>query len=204
MTAHVCLPREFYLRPTLTVARELLGMRLFRLLNGVRLGGVICETEAYIGEEDLACHARSGRTRRTAVMYGPPGFAYVYFTYGMHWMLNVVAEREGFPAAILIRAIQPLEGVEIISARRQGGDTLGPAKLTQALAIDNAFNGADLCSQASGLWIEAAAAVPEAEVITGPRVGLYGVPEPWKSKPWRFRISAPAPSEREGAQKMIK
>src|SRR5512136_44990 len=133
MTVSACLPREFYDRPTITVARELLGMRLVRLLDGVRLGGIITETEAYIGEEDLACHARFGRTRRNAVMYGPPGFAYVYFTYGMHWLLNAVTGPEGFPAAVLIRAIQPVEGLEIITARRQGRDTLGPAKLTQAL-----------------------------------------------------------------------
>ena len=124
-------------------------------------------------------------------MYGPPGFAYVYFTYGMHWMLNAVTGPEGFPAAVLIRAIQPVQGLEIISARRQGRDTLGPAKLTQALGIDAAQNGADLCSRASGLWIEAGAAIPEAELLTGPRVGLYTVPEPWKSKPWRFRMIHP-------------
>ncbi len=186
-----CLPHEFYNRSALSVARELLGMRLVRLLEGVHLAGIITETEAYIGEEDLACHARSGRTRRNAVMYGPPGFAYVYFTYGMHWMLNAVTGPEGFPAAVLIRAIQPVQGLEIISARRQGRDTLGPAKLTQALGIDVAQNGADLCSRASGLWIEAGAAIPEADVLTGPRVGLYTVPEPWKSKPWRFRIFPP-------------
>src|SRR5512137_1741735 len=108
------LPTSFYNRPTLTVARELLGMRLVRLLDGVRLGGIIIETEAYIGEEDLACHARFGRTRRNAIMFGLPGFAYVYFTYGKHWLLNVVTEQEGNPAAVLIRAIQPVEGVDII------------------------------------------------------------------------------------------
>ena len=104
------LPREFYNRPTLTVARELIGARLVRILNGQRLVGIITETEAYIGEKDLGCHAKAGRTARTAVMYGPPGHAYVYFTYGNHWMLNVVTEREGFPAAVLLRAIQPIEG----------------------------------------------------------------------------------------------
>ena len=183
------LPRAFFARPTLTVARALLGMRLVRLLEGLRLSALIIETEAYIGETDLGCHARSGRTPRNAVMYGPPGHAYVYFTYGMHWMLNAVTEPAGLPAAVLIRAIQPLEGREVISLRRQGRDTLGPAKLTQALGIDGSLNGADLCDPHSGLWIEAASPLAAAVVITGPRVGLYTVPEPWKSIPWRFRTN---------------
>ena len=188
MQSSSCLPREFYARPTLTVARALLGMRLVRLQDGVQLSGMITEAEAYIGREDLACHAHSGKSLRNAVMFGPPGHAYVYFTYGMHWMLNAVTELEEFPAAVLLRAIQPLEGVEIISARRQGRDTLGPAKLTQALGIDGTLNGIDLCSPASGLWIEPGTPVPENAVLTGPRVGLYTVPEPWKSIPWRFRV----------------
>lgn len=182
------LTRAFYNRPTLTVARDLLGARLVRILDGVRLAGTIIETEAYIGEADLGCHARAGRTARTAVMYGPPGHAYVYFTYGMHWCLNAVTEAEGFPAAVLIRAIRPVEGVEIIAARRRGRDTLGPAKLTQALGIDGAQNGLDLCSPAGGLWIETGEKIPDEAVTIGARVGLYTVPEPWKSKPWRFRV----------------
>jgi len=182
------LPRSFYDRPTLTVAREMLGARLVRVLDGQRLSGFITEAEAYIGEEDLGCHAKAGRTPRTAVMYGPPGHAYVYFTYGMHWMLNAVTGPEGFPAAVLIRAFQPVEGIETISVRRAGRDTLGPAKLTQTLGIDRALNGADLCDPAAGLWVEEGIPVPDGEVVIGPRVGLNTVPEPWKSKPWRFRI----------------
>ena len=188
MNSSSCLPHEFYNRPTLTVARELLGMRLVRILDGLRLAGQIIETEAYIGEDDLGCHASSGKSRRNAVMYGPPGHAYVYFTYGMHWMLNAVTEAQGFPAAVLLRAVLPLEGVEIISARRQGRDTLGPAKLTRALGVEAALNGADLSDPVSSLWIEAAEPVEDGLVITGPRVGLYTVPEPWKSMPWRFRV----------------
>jgi DNA-3-methyladenine glycosylase len=195
MISSTCLPHEFYNRPTLSVARELLGMRLRRLQDGVLLSGFIIETEAYISEEDLGSHARSGKTRRNAVMYGMPGFAYVYFTYGMHWMLNAVTEKEGFPAAVLLRAIQPLEGAEIISARRRGRDTLGPAKLTQALGIDAAYNGADLCDPSSGLWIEAAHPVADEDVITSARVGLFSVPEPWKSIPWRFRSSPQTPPQ---------
>ena len=182
------LPREFYNRSTLTVARALLGARLVRVSNGLRLAGIITETEAYVGEEDLGCHAKSGKTKRNAVMYGSPGYAYVYFTYGMHWCLNAVTEREGFPAAVLLRAIQPVEGLEVISARRQGRNCLGPAKLTQALGIDGALNGVDFCSQVGGLWIEMGETIPEEHVLTGPRVGLYTVPDPWKSMPWRFWV----------------
>jgi DNA-3-methyladenine glycosylase len=182
------LPREFYNRPTLTVARELIGARLVRVLDGVRLVGLITETEAYIGETDLACHAKAGRTPRTAVMYGPPGHAYVYFTYGNHWMLNAVTEREGFPAAVLIRAIQPIEGVEVMSARRMGRDTFGPGKLTQALGITKSENGVDLTVAGQGLWVEAGVSVPDENVTIGPRVGLNTVPEPWFSKPWRFLV----------------
>ena len=182
------IPREFYDRPTLTVARELIGSRLVRILDGQRLAGLITETEAYIGGKDLACHAKAGRTARTAVMYGPPGHAYVYFTYGNHWMLNVVTQREGFPAAVLLRAIQLVEGVEVMSRRRSGRDTFGPGKLTQAMSITKNENGIDLTNAGSGLWIESAPYVPNSFVTKGPRVGLNTVPEPWKSKPWRFLV----------------
>ena len=182
-------PQEFYNRPTLIVASALLGAHLVRILNGQRLAGIITETEAYIGEEDLGCHAHAGKTKRNTVMYGLPGHAYIYFTYGMHWMLNAVTEAEGFPAAVLIRAIKPVEGVEIILARRNGRDTNGPAKLTQALGIDGALNSVSLFDQTAGLWIEGGAFIPTEAVTIGPRVGLYTVPEPWKSKSWRFRVS---------------
>ncbi len=147
------LEREFFNRNTVQVARELLGMRLVRLEGSQRLSGRIVEAEAYRGEEDQGCHARSGRTRRTQVMYGPPGHAYVYFTYGNHWMLNFVTEAEGFPAAVLIRAILPEEGIERIASRRGAQPpqhwTDGPGKLCQALAITGELNGSDLCSPGS-------------------------------------------------------
>ncbi|RPI94493.1 MAG: DNA-3-methyladenine glycosylase [Chloroflexi bacterium] len=181
------LPRSFYNRPTLTVARELIGARLVRILDGVKLAGIITEAEAYIGETDLACHAKAGLTPRTAPMYGPPGHAYVYFTYGNHWMLNAVTEREGFPAAVLIRAIEPIEGVEIMLERRNGRDTLGPGKLCQAMGITKSENRVDLTGRTGGLWIEAGVKVPDSLVTKGPRVGLNNTPEPWLSKPWRFR-----------------
>jgi DNA-3-methyladenine glycosylase len=182
------LPRNFYNRSTLTVARELIGARLVRILDGARLVGIITETEAYIGETDLGCHAKAGRTPRTYPMYGPPGHAYVYFTYGNHWMLCPVTEKEGFPAAVLIRAIQPIEGVEVMSARREGRDTFGPGKLTQAMGIGKGENTVDLTEANGSLWIEAGISVPDKSVTIGPRVGLYSVPEPWKSMPWRFLV----------------
>ena len=133
------LPHEFYDRSTLTVAQELLGAVLVRMEDGVRVSGIITETEAYVGESDLACHAKAGKTPRTAIMYGQAGNAYVYLNYGIHWMLNAITERDGFPAAVLIRAIQPLEGIEIIASRRRTQSrakwTDGPSKLAQALGI---------------------------------------------------------------------
>ena len=183
--------RDFFSRPALIVARELLGVRLVRIDQGQRLSGLIIETEAYRGEEDMGCHARAGRTPRTGVMYGPPGHAYVYFTYGMHWMLNFVVEMEGFPAAILIRAIWPSEGLKVMAARRAGQPaqrwTDGPGKLCQALGIDRRMNGADLCAPGAELFLEPGLPVLDSGVTIGPRVGLNTVPEPWKSIPWRFR-----------------
>ena len=184
------LSREFYARDTRSVARELLGMRLVRLAGGQRLAGVILETEAYRGEEDQGCHARAGLTPRTRVMYGPAGHAYVYFTYGMHWMLNFVTESEGFPAAVLIRAILPTEGLDAIAGRRDGQPferwTDGPAKLCRALDIDGQHHGLDLCAPQAVIFVERGEPVSDAAVTIGPRVGLNNVPEPWKSVPWRY------------------
>jgi DNA-3-methyladenine glycosylase len=182
------LPRKFYNRPTLTVARELIGARLVRILQGQKLAGLITETEAYISQKDLACHAKAGVTPRTRVMFGEAGHAYVYFTYGNHWMLNAVTEREGFPAAVLIRAIQPVEGVDLMMERRNGRDTFGPGKLCQAMGITKSENGIDLTETNGGLWIEPGFTVPNSYVTKGPRVGLNNTPEPWLSKPWRFLV----------------
>jgi DNA-3-methyladenine glycosylase len=192
------LQSEFFLRPTLTVARELLGKTLVRVLpDGTRLSGIICETEAYIGQLDLACHAKAGRTARTQVMFGAPGFAYVYFTYGKHWLLNIVTEAVGFPAAVLLRAIVPVDGVEHMQANRQqtifetGGNhtrhlTDGPAKLTQALQVNGSANGWDLCQPKTPLWLaDAPTSAPLAFHCT-PRIGLGKTPAPWVSLCWRF------------------
>ena len=183
------LPPNFYNRPTLIVARELLGARLVRILDDVKLVGIITETEAYFGFDDLASHAKAGRTIRTAPMFGPPGHAYIYFTYGNHWMLNAVTEQEGFPAAVLIRAIQPIEGIEVMLERRSGRDTLGPGKLTQALGITKSENNVNLTKANSSLWIEAGQVIPDKSVTIGPRVGLNKTPQPWLSKPWRFLVN---------------
>jgi DNA-3-methyladenine glycosylase len=195
MTKEPHLSCDFFQRNTLALAKDLLGKRLVRLENGQRLAGYILETEAYRGEEDQGCHARAGYTPRTRIMYGAPGHAYIYFTYGMHWMLNVVAEQEGFPAAVLIRAIQPCEGVEAIAERRKGQSlvhwTDGPAKICQALNITGALNGIDLCAPDAEIFVENGLpreTISEEYITVGPRVGLFTVPEPWKSIPWRFML----------------
>jgi DNA-3-methyladenine glycosylase len=185
--------RTFFTQPTLLVARHLLGQSLVRLeAPQKRLSGLIIETEAYIGQEDLGCHARAGRTKRNASMWGPPGHAYVYFTYGMHWMLNIVTEKKGVPAAVLLRGIWPQEGIESMRERRHGrplGDlTNGPAKLCQALAIDRDLDGHDLCTPHSRIFVARRETISPKLVTSGPRVGLNNVPEPWKSIPWRFRL----------------
>lgn len=193
------LDRAFFDRPTLVVARDLLGQRLVRLERGQRLAGLITETEAYVGENDLACHARAGRTPRTAVMFGPPGMAYVYFTYGMHWLLNIVTEAEGFPAAVLVRGMLPVEGEAAMRRRRAGHVngrqpptplgrlTNGPAKVAQALGIDGGWNGHDLCGRKAQLFVERAEPPRGYAIVAGPRVGLNKTPEPWKSMAWNFR-----------------
>lgn len=184
------LPRDFYNRPVLDVARGLLGMRLVRILDGQRMAGIILETEGYDGREDLACHAHVGRTRRNEVMFGAPGHAYVYFTYGMHWLLNCVTGALGYPAAVLIRAIHPLEGIRLIEINRQPAREKdwcnGPAKLTRALQINGSMNGAGLFSSRSHLFIEGDQPFADDEVRVLARVGIDSVPEPWRSKPWRF------------------
>ncbi|MBP9502458.1 MAG: DNA-3-methyladenine glycosylase [Candidatus Promineofilum sp.] len=187
------LPSSFYIQSALVVARNLLGARLVRVLpNGARLAGRIVETEAYTGLDDLASHGHSRRTPRNLPMYGPPGHAYVYFTYGNHWLLNAVAEPTDHPSAVLIRAIEPLEGLDEMAARRPGRPpqewTDGPGKLTQALGIDGAENRLDLTTTDGRLWIEPDAAIADDLLRTGPRIGINSAPEPWLSLPWRFWV----------------
>ncbi len=185
------LPRQFYARDTLTVARELLGARLVRDRDGHRLSGMIVETEAYLGLSDPGSHAYRGPTPRTTVMFGPPGHAYVYFIYGMHYCLNLVTEAEGVAGAVLIRALHPLEGLEEMRERRGHRPdrelTNGPAKLCQALGIRGDLNGADLCL-GENLWLEWGTPVPDSEVVVGPRVGL-NLDGPAAEAPWRFAVA---------------
>lgn len=185
------LTPDFFNRSAPQVAPDLLGCLIVRVWEGQRMAGYIAEVEAYQGVDDQACHARAGRTARNAVMFGAPGRAYVYFTYGMHWMLNLVCEAEGVPAAVLIRAIQPAEGLSLMRVLRPNladkpGWLNGPAKLTQALGIGRQQNGADVCSEESGLWVERGISVPKEQVCALPRVGIGYAGEPWLSMPWRW------------------
>lgn len=183
------LPRAFYARPTLEVAADLLGKVLVHESADGLASGIIVETEAYIGESDPACHAAAGLTARTAPLYGPPGLAYVYFTYGMHCLVNAVTEREGFPAACLIRALEPLEGLGLMRARRGARratpvarDTdlcRGPANLTTALAIDLSHNRLRL--DASPLRI-VDGGHERGPVAWSPRIGIrVGVQHEWRA-----------------------
>lgn len=186
------LPREFYTRAdVLAVARDLLGRTLVvAQRGGARVAGRIVETEAYRGPEDRASHAFGGRrTRRTEVMYARGGVAYVYLIYGMHHQFNVVTNDADVPHAILVRAVEPLEGVERMRRRRGGvGDralTSGPGKLCAALGIDLGLNGADLLGER--VWIETGEPQGRRAVESGPRVGV-DYAGAWARRPWRFWI----------------
>ena len=176
------LKRDFYKRETLDVARELLGKYLIHEIEGQRRVGKIVETEAYIGEDDLAAHSRFGLTERTKIMYGEPGHAYIYLIYGMYDMLNIVTEREGFPAAVLIRALEPT-GVEgdINNLRKLSS---GPGKLTRWMQITRAQNGLDLLGKK--IYIEDRGEKTR-QIVKTPRIGVdYAGAH--ALLPWRFYI----------------
>jgi DNA-3-methyladenine glycosylase len=165
------LQHRFFQRRAEQVARDLLGKRLVRSIGDAVIGSTVVETEAYVGPHDLACHAARGRTARTEVMFGPPGTAYVYLIYGMHWMLNVVTGDEGYPAAVLIRGI---DGV------------IGPGRLAAALGITGTLNGQS-CSPATGLWFEKPATpAPAGRIMRTPRVGIDYAGPIWAAKKLRF------------------
>ena len=188
----VKLPREFYTRANvLTVARDLLGKLLVvPAADGRRVSGMIVEVEAYRGPEDRASHAYGGRrTRRTETMYGEGGVAYVYFVYGMYYQFNVVSNFKDTPHAILVRALEPVEGVDLMRERRHSHPdhnlTNGPGKLCIALGIDRALDGADLLGQR--VWLEEFQRVTPRRIAKGPRIGIDYAQE-WIDKPWRFWI----------------
>jgi len=182
------LPAAFYARSTSVVARRLLGQILISDVNGRRVAGRIVETEAYVGPDDPACHGyRARRTRRNASLFGPPGTAYVYFTYGMHWCLNAVTEAVGFPAAVLLRALEPLTG--FATMRRRRGDVpdralcSGPAKLCEALGVTGRLDGTSL--QRGVLRIVRDPSRQRRNIIVTPRVGISRAAD-W---PLRFLIA---------------
>jgi DNA-3-methyladenine glycosylase len=214
--ARSSFPREALAGSTIEAAGALLGSRLVQSRGpSVRVGRIV-EIEAYVGEDDEASHARFGKTKRNAVMFGPPGHAYVYLVYGMYCCLNVVTEVEGRAAALLVRAVEPLEGLNVMRGARRdwarrraaardagrsgAGDARrkvpalpaaalasGPGLVCVAFSIDRADNGLDLCDATSPLRLEAARPEDRAlNVATGPRVGIGYAGEPWRSVPWRF------------------
>ena len=173
------LGQDFFDRDTVTVARELLGKVLVRETGGTRFWGRLVEVEAYLGPDDLAAHSRGGRrTPRTEVMFGSPGHAYVYFTYGMHWCLNFVTREEGVPQAVLVRALEPGPGV---------GRCGGPGLVTRALSIDGALNGATL--QPPDLYVSDDGA-PKRRVYVTPRIGVQGTGR-WEKRLLRFCVDSP-------------
>jgi len=171
------LPRAFYARPTEQVAKDLLGKHLVHVADGVERRARIVEVEAYIGAHDLASHSSKGVTARTSVMYGQPGHAYVYLIYGMHHCMNVVTEPEGNGAAVLLRAVEPVAGVE--------GNTRGPGLLCRALGIDKRFNGHDLLSK--DFYIAEPPSGERFTIVTRPRIGVAYAGE-WADAPLRFYI----------------
>ena len=184
------LPRDFYARPTLDVARDLIGAVFVHESAAGLASGVIVETEAYIGESDPACHTAPGPTTRNAPLYGPPGFAYVYLNYGIHYLVNAVTEPDGWPAAVLIRALEPFEGEPLMRRRRARGTgrparafasaelCRGPGNLTRALGISLGQNRLDLTD--GPLRVEDRG-LPRREVAWTPRIGIrVGVDAPWR------------------------
>ena len=169
------LPRQFYARRTLVVARDLLGMHLVHDDKGTRRVGRIVEVEAYQGPEDLAAHSARGKTARNEVMFGPPGHAYVYFIYGFWYCMNVVVQEEGVPHAVLIRALEPVEGLT--------EKTWGPGLLCRAMNIDRSLNGTDLLG--TKLWLERPTKRRRVRIARATRIGVDYAGD-WAKKPWRF------------------
>jgi DNA-3-methyladenine glycosylase len=184
------LKRSFFERDTLLVARRLLGSRLVRHHKGRRMSGMVIETEAYLGADDSASHAYRGKTPRNQIMFGPAGIAYVYFTYGMHYLLNAVTQAPDNPCAVLFRAIMPLQGqrhMEALRGKRGPELTNGPAKLCQAMAIDLSLNAWDLV-RGKKLWLENHIRIPKNFIGVGPRIGIDYAASKDRQAPWRFWV----------------
>jgi DNA-3-methyladenine glycosylase len=182
------LPRAFYARPVLTVAKDVIGKVLVHRTPAGVMAGRIVEAEAYRGPEDRAAHSWAGRrTARTEAMFGPPGFAYVFFVYGMHWQMNLVTTREGAPEAVLLRALEPVAGVALMAARRGLPETdvnlcNGPGKLCDALDIGQRHYGVDLTR---GALFLSEGSKPRGKLARSARIGV-DYAEAWADKPWRF------------------
>lgn len=170
-------PRSFYAADPLQVARQLLGALLVHNSNEGLLAGRVVETEAYRGQADLACHASAGRTKRSETLFGPPGYAYVYLIYGMYHLLNAVSWPDGRPAAVLIRGLEPVVGID--------RTTDGPGKLTRALGVDLRHNRVDLSS--TSLFFTPDRTFEEEDIEASPRIGVDYAGE-WAKKPWRFAV----------------
>jgi DNA-3-methyladenine glycosylase len=189
------LKRNFYNQSTLKVAQDLLGKFLVRKIGKNILSGKIVETEAYVGPNDLASHASRGKTTRTAPMFGPPGYAYVYLVYGLNYCFNIVTEGKNYPAAVLIRAIEPAEGIKLMCRNRKLNFqfsilnfklTNGPGKLCQALKIDKSLNNLDLTKNI--LWLEdRGIKIKPSEIAAAKRIGVDYAGK-YKNKPWRFYL----------------
>ncbi|HEX6573763.1 MAG TPA: DNA-3-methyladenine glycosylase [Gemmatimonadaceae bacterium] len=169
------LPEDFYDRDTEVVARAMLGTILECRTDRGLSSGIIVETEAYVGEHDPACHAAAGRTKRTETLYGPPGMSYVYFIYGVHWCFNAVTRAVGLPSAVLVRALEPLDGIDLMRERRGAkisdiGLTNGPGKLCAALGIDGSMNGVPL--QRGNLIVREGSRVSPRNIVTSKRIGI--------------------------------
>ena len=182
------ITRTFYEQPTIQVARQLLGKYLVRKHPDGKTVGRIVETEAYIGPHDLACHAARGRTARTEIMFGAAGHAYVYFIYGMYYCLNIVTEEVDHASAVLIRALEPIEGIDLMKKRRRTEEVCnlasGPGKLCQAFVIAKSLNGTEMCGNV--LYVEDRSE-PRPKILARPRIGVDYAGK-WKDKPWRFLI----------------
>lgn len=183
------LPADWYARPVLDVARDLLGCLVVHDSAEGRVAVRLSEVEAYAGQADPGSHAYRGPTRRTAVMFGPPGHAYVYFSYGMHWCMNLVCRPEGTASAVLLRAGEVVEGLDLARTRRAGARdrdlARGPARLTRALGISGGLDGSPVTAADGPLRVCAGTPVPTAAIRSGPRVGVAGA---GSTQPWRFWV----------------